>query len=70
MRELSKENLAIPVLAIAGKEGIGSDHEAVVRAFSTNIVDNTLISGAGHLLAEERPEELIAALRTFLSSHV
>jgi hypothetical protein len=49
VRELVKEKLAIPVRAIAGKEGIGANHEALVRAFSSNLVDNILIAGAGIL---------------------
>jgi pimeloyl-ACP methyl ester carboxylesterase len=69
VRELVKEKLAIPVLAIAGKEGIGANHEALVRAFSSNLVDNILIAGAGHFVAEERPLELTAALRRFLTAN-
>ena len=68
VRELVKEKLAIPVLAIAGKEGIGANHEALVRAFASNLVDNILIAGAGHFVAEERPLELAAALRRFLTT--
>jgi pimeloyl-ACP methyl ester carboxylesterase/heme-degrading monooxygenase HmoA len=70
VRELVKEKLAIPVLAIAGKEGIGANHEALVRAFSNNLVNNILVEGAGHFLVEERPLELIAALRRFLTTNV
>jgi pimeloyl-ACP methyl ester carboxylesterase/heme-degrading monooxygenase HmoA len=69
VRELVKEKLAIPVLAIAGKEGIGANHEALVRAFSSNLVDNILIEGAGHFVAEERPLEVTAALRRFLTAN-
>lgn len=69
VRELVKEKLAIPVLAIAGKEGIGANHEALVRAFSSNLVDNILIAGAGHFVAEERPLELTAALRRFFTAN-
>jgi pimeloyl-ACP methyl ester carboxylesterase/heme-degrading monooxygenase HmoA len=69
VRELAKEKLTIPVLAIAGKEGIGSNHEALVRAFSSNLVDNILIAGAGHFVAEERPLELTETLRRFLTTN-
>jgi pimeloyl-ACP methyl ester carboxylesterase len=70
VRELVKEKLAIPVLALAGKEGIGANHEALVRAFSNNLVNNILVEGAGHFLVEERPLELTAALRRFLTTNV
>ncbi len=69
VRELVKEKLAIPVLPVAGKEGIGGNHEALVRAFASNLVDNILIAGAGHFVAEERPPELAAALRKFLTTN-
>jgi pimeloyl-ACP methyl ester carboxylesterase len=59
--------LEIPVLAVAGERGIGVNHEAFVRAFSTNIVENVIVSGAGHFVPEERPVELTAALRGFLA---
>jgi pimeloyl-ACP methyl ester carboxylesterase len=67
VRALIADKLAIPVVAIAGKEGIGANHEALVRAFSSNVVSNLVLPGAGHFLAEERPMELTAALRKFLA---
>jgi pimeloyl-ACP methyl ester carboxylesterase/heme-degrading monooxygenase HmoA len=69
VRALITKKLAIPVLAIAGKEGIGANHEALVRAFSSNLVDNILFAGAGHFVAEERPSELSAALQKFLAGN-
>jgi pimeloyl-ACP methyl ester carboxylesterase/heme-degrading monooxygenase HmoA len=70
VRVLLEKKLEIPVLAIAGKEGIGANHEALVRAFSCNLVDNILLKGAGHFVAEERPVELAAALESFLAPSV
>jgi pimeloyl-ACP methyl ester carboxylesterase/heme-degrading monooxygenase HmoA len=67
VRVLVTEKLAIPVLAVAGEKGIGANLEALVRAFSSNLVDNILVSGAGHFVAEERPLELTAALQGFLA---
>lgn len=55
------------VLAVAGEKGIGANLEALVRAFSSNLVDNVLLAGAGHFVAEERPLELTAALQGFLA---
>jgi pimeloyl-ACP methyl ester carboxylesterase len=69
VRALLEKKLEIPVLAIAGKEGIGANHEALVRAFSSNLVDNILLDGAGHFVAEERPLELSAALKSFFAPH-
>ncbi len=67
VRTLIEKKLEIPVLAIAGREGIGANHEALVRAFSCNLVDNIVLEGAGHFIAEERPLELAAALKSFLA---
>jgi pimeloyl-ACP methyl ester carboxylesterase/heme-degrading monooxygenase HmoA len=66
VRALVGEKLAIPVLAIAGKEGIGANHEGLVRAFSSNLASNIIVPGAGHFLAEERPAEVVSALAKFL----
>jgi pimeloyl-ACP methyl ester carboxylesterase/heme-degrading monooxygenase HmoA len=70
VRGLITEKLAIPVLAVAGEKGIGANLEALVRAFSCNLVDNILLAGAGHFVAEERPLELTAALQGFLATSV
>jgi pimeloyl-ACP methyl ester carboxylesterase/quinol monooxygenase YgiN len=70
VRGLIKEKLAIPVLAVAGEKGVGANLEALVRAFSNNLVDNILLAGAGHFAAEERPLELTAALQEFLATSV
>jgi pimeloyl-ACP methyl ester carboxylesterase len=67
VRGLLETKLSIPVLAVAGKEGIGANHEALVRAFSSNLADNIILEGAGHFIAEERPIELTAALKSFLA---
>jgi pimeloyl-ACP methyl ester carboxylesterase len=64
---LALKKLEIPVLAIAGEKGIGANHEALVRAFASNVRGNIIILGAGHFLAEERPTEITAALKTFLA---
>ena len=64
---LARKKLEIPVLAIAGEKGIGANHEALVRAFASNVTGNIVIPGAGHFLAEERPTEITAALKTFLA---
>jgi pimeloyl-ACP methyl ester carboxylesterase/heme-degrading monooxygenase HmoA len=67
VRVLIKEKLSLPVLAIAGKQGVGAHHEALVRAFAGNLVGNILLTGAEHFVAEERPQELTSALRGFLA---
>jgi pimeloyl-ACP methyl ester carboxylesterase len=68
VRGLSANKLEIPVLAIAGALGIGANHEALVRAFANNITANVVLPGAGHFLAEERPNEVLSALEPFLEA--
>jgi pimeloyl-ACP methyl ester carboxylesterase len=63
-----EKKLEIPLLAVAGEKGIGANHEALARAFSNHIVDNIIVSGAGHFVPEERPAELTAALLEFLTT--
>jgi hypothetical protein len=45
VRALVERKLDIPVLAVAGEKGIGANHEALVRAFSANIVENVIVPG-------------------------
>ena len=68
VRALVEKKLEIPLLAVAGEKGIGANHEALARAFSNHIVDNIIVSGAGHFVPEERPAELTAALLEFLTT--
>jgi pimeloyl-ACP methyl ester carboxylesterase len=67
VQRLVERKLEIPVLAIAGEKGIGRNHEALVRAFAAKLQGNLILPGAGHFLAEERPAQVSAALRSFLA---
>jgi len=67
VRGLVAKKLEIPVLGIAGEKGIGANHDRLVRAFANNVTDNIIVPGAGHFLPEERPREVSAALKIFLS---
>jgi pimeloyl-ACP methyl ester carboxylesterase len=67
VRLLVARKLEIPVLSIAGEKGIGKNQEALVRAFAANLTGTIIVPGSGHFLAEERPGEVTAALKTFLA---
>ena len=60
--------LTMPVLAIGGAESWG---EAVGNAMQllADDVQSLVISGAGHWVAEQAPEELLAALTAFLAPY-
>jgi pimeloyl-ACP methyl ester carboxylesterase len=67
VRLLVVKKLEIPVLSIAGAKGIGANQEALVRAFAANLTGVVIVPGSGHFIAEERPSEVTAALKTFLA---
>lgn len=58
--------LAIPVLSVAGGASFGAGQRALVEAFADNIVKHVVIDDAGHFVAEEQPEALLAELDLFL----
>jgi pimeloyl-ACP methyl ester carboxylesterase len=65
-RSLATKKLEIPVLAIAGRNGIGEYHKSFVEAFAERVHGDVVLDGAGHFLPEERPREVLAAIASFL----
>jgi pimeloyl-ACP methyl ester carboxylesterase len=60
--------LTLPVLAIGGQFGAGETVAATMQAVADD-VQGVVIPGSGHWVAEEAPEELLAALTKFLASY-
>ena len=60
--------VTIPVLSISGQESFGEAQMRFVEAFANNIVKHVSVADAGHFVAEEQPEALLAGLRSFLHS--
>jgi pimeloyl-ACP methyl ester carboxylesterase len=60
--------LALPVLAIGGEASFG-EHVAEAMRLVADDVQSLVVPGAGHFVAEEAPEEVLAALRTFLAPY-
>lgn len=60
------QKLTLPVLAIGGERSYGAHVGEAMNQLAEN-VRSVVIPGAGHWLAEEAPEELLAALTPFLS---
>ena len=58
--------LTMPVLAIGGATSSGDGARLVMQAVA-NDVHGLIIPGAGHFVAEEAPNEMVAALTEFLS---
>jgi pimeloyl-ACP methyl ester carboxylesterase len=60
--------LAMPVLAIGGEKSFGEHVGAAVQAVADD-VQSVVIPGAGHFVAEEAPDEMLAALAAFLAPY-
>jgi pimeloyl-ACP methyl ester carboxylesterase len=60
--------LSMPVLAIGGAESSGSMVEETMRLTAEN-VEGLVLPGTGHWLAEQAPDELVAALTEFLAPY-
>jgi pimeloyl-ACP methyl ester carboxylesterase len=60
--------LTLPVLAIGGQFGAGETVAATMR-LAADHVQGVVIPGSGHWVAEEAPEELLAALNAFLAPY-
>jgi len=62
-----KKKLKMPVLAIGGEKSFGGTMATVMRNAATN-VQEAVVPGAGHWLMEERPDQTVALVETFLDS--
>ena len=60
--------LTMPVLAIGGAESYGADVGKAMASLADD-VQSAVIPGAGHWVAEEAPEAMLAALTTFLAPY-
>lgn len=65
-RESAKRKLPMPVLAVGGKEFIGTDNERQMREVAEDV--RGVILPWGHQLAEECPEELAQQYLEFLGA--
>jgi pimeloyl-ACP methyl ester carboxylesterase len=62
------KRLAMPVLAIGGAASYG-DHVAEAMQLVADDVQSVVIPGTGHWVAEDAPEEMLAALTAFLAPY-
>ena len=66
--ERKTKRLAMPVLAIGGAASFGGMVGEALRLVADD-VQSVVIPDAGHFVAEEAPEEMLAALTTFLAPY-
>lgn len=57
--------LTIPVLSVSGEASFGPNQKAFVEPFASQIVGPVIIRNAGHFVAEEQPEVLLAEFHQF-----
>ena len=60
--------LTLPVLAIGGAESSGEGPGNTMK-LAADDVQTMVLTGSGHWVAEQAPEQLLAALTTFLAPH-
>jgi len=60
--------LTMPVLAIGGEESVGEGVAATMKLVADD-VQSVVLPGAGHWVAEQAPEALLAALTEFLAPY-
>ncbi|WP_252446000.1 alpha/beta fold hydrolase [Pseudonocardia humida] len=60
--------LRMPVLAIGGAASFG-EHVADALRLVADDVQSLVVAGAGHFVAEEAPDEVLAALEAFLAPY-
>ena len=66
--ERKTRRLTMPVLVIGGTASVG-DLSAEAMKLVADDVQSVVIPGAGHWLAEEAPDEFLAALTAFLAPY-
>jgi pimeloyl-ACP methyl ester carboxylesterase len=66
--EQRKTRLTMPVLAMGGEASFGEHVADGVRVVADD-VQSVVIPGTGHFVAEEAPEEMLAALTAFLAPY-
>jgi pimeloyl-ACP methyl ester carboxylesterase len=62
------KKLTMPVLAIGGERSYGAGVGEAMKSLAEN-VQSLVVPGAGHWLAEEAPQALLAALTPFLAQY-
>jgi pimeloyl-ACP methyl ester carboxylesterase len=65
-QDRAKQKVTLPVLAIGGDLSLGELPAVTMNAVATD-VQTVVIPNTGHWLAEEAPDEVLAALTTFLA---
>jgi pimeloyl-ACP methyl ester carboxylesterase len=63
-----ERRLTMPVLAIGGEESSGAGVEGTMKLVADD-VEGVVLTGSGHWVAEQAPDQLLAALAKFLAPY-
>jgi pimeloyl-ACP methyl ester carboxylesterase len=66
--ERKTRRLTMPVLAMGGEESGGENAANAMRLVADD-VQSVVLRGSGHWVAEQAPDQLLAALTTFLGPY-
>ena len=67
-QQRSTMRLTLPVLAMGGEKSSGEGIAQTMK-LTADDVQGVVIAGSGHWIAEEAPEEVLAALTGFLAAY-
>jgi pimeloyl-ACP methyl ester carboxylesterase len=62
-----QKKLTMPILALGAEKSFGDQQAAIMRDVGTN-VEGGIITGSGHWIMEEQPEQTVKKVRAFLDS--
>jgi pimeloyl-ACP methyl ester carboxylesterase len=68
MKVYGKKKLLMPVLALGAEQSLGAVVSTQVAQYATNVTGG-VITDSGHWIPEEKPQELVDGLLTFLSKN-
>ena len=56
----------MPILALGAEKSFGDQQAAIMRDVGTN-VEGGIITGSGHWIMEEQPDQTVMKVRAFLA---
>ncbi len=64
-RRFAEKKLTMPILALGAEKSFGDQQAAIMREVGTR-VEGGIITGSGHWIMEEQPEQTVSKVRAFL----
>jgi pimeloyl-ACP methyl ester carboxylesterase len=64
-QNFARTKLPMPILALGADKSFGDQQAAIMRDVGTN-VESGIITGSGHWIMEEQPQQTVAKVRAFL----